>query len=237
MKRALLQRHLWKLFDVTNPHRWIDPRTGDHRVASRNHSDRRAAVQPKIASLIQRLALTRAQILALPDTRAVTVKSGVFAQSHDPADQFEPFLPTDLYAKESSWVCIGTDETIPVDLHVERLKWRSAFYSFIRLPKGRPETLEYIENRARSKERFPVGTQVALIEQAFLISDEGEMILSPLIVSIQLRAYLNVDLSVRDALPKATQCVAEFVMQPRQLMQGNAVMKAMDPLEHLFEAS
>jgi hypothetical protein len=236
VKRALLQRHLWKVFDVTSPYRWKDPQTGAHRVANRNHSDRRAAVQPKIGSLIQRLALTRAQILALPDTQAVTVKSGGFAQRHDPTDPFKPFLPTDLYSKESSWVCIGTDETIPVDLHAERLKWRSAFYSFIRLPKGRPETLEYIEN-AHSKEQFPVGTQVALIEQAFLISDKGEMILSPLTVSISLRAYLNVNLGARKARPAATQCVAEFVIQPRQLMQGNAVLKAMDPLEHRFEAS
>jgi hypothetical protein len=236
VKRALLQRHLWKLFDVTPPHRWIDPQTGAHRVLNRNHSDRRAAVQPKIASLIQRLALTRERILMLPNTLAATVKSGGFALRHDPTDQFEPFLPADLYSKESSWVCIGTDETIPVDLHVERVKWRSAFYSFIRLPKGRPETLEYIEN-AHSKEQFPVGTQVALIEQAFLISDKGELILSPLIVSTSLRAYLIVNLSVVHARPAATQCVAEFVMQPRQLMQGNAVMKAMDPIEHRFEAS
>jgi len=78
VKRALLQRHLWKVFD-TNFFR-------------RSHSDRRAAVQPKIASLIRRLALTRAQILALPDTRAVTVKSGGFAQRHDPKDGFKPYV-------------------------------------------------------------------------------------------------------------------------------------------------
>lgn len=232
VKRALLQRHLWKLFDVTIRSRWIDSRTGKQRFGSLNHPNRRAALQPKIASLIQRLALTKAQILALPDPRAATVKSGEFAQRHDPADQLKPFLPADLYAKDSSWVCIGTDEAIPVDLHVERRKWRSAFYSFIRLPKGRAETLEYIE-----KKQIPVGTQVALIEQAFLISDQGELVLSPLIVSISLRAYLYVNGGTRDERPETTQCVAEFVMQPRQLMQGNAVMKALNPLEHRFEAS
>tara|TARA_R110002072_G_scaffold179059_1_gene335071 strand:+ start:135331 stop:136635 length:1305 start_codon:yes stop_codon:yes gene_type:complete len=236
VKRALLQRHLWKLFDATCPHRWIDSRTGEQRVASLNHSDRRAAVQQKSASLIQRLALTKAQILALPGTWAATVKSGDFARRHDPTNQFAPFLPANLLAKESSWVCMGTDEVIPADLHVDKLKWRSAFYSFIRLPKGRTETLEYVEKEL-SKDNFPVGTQLALVEQAFLISDEGERILSPLIVSISLRTYMFVRRNAHDEVPETTQSVAEFVMQPRELMLGNAVMKAIDPQEHRFDAS
>jgi hypothetical protein len=109
----------------------------------------------------------------------------------------------------------------------------------MRLPGGRNETLNYIEKLNR-RGVFPVGTQVALIEQAFLISDDGELILSPLIVSIQIRAYLDVDRHARkkvDGHLKATQCVAEFVMQPRQLMKGNAVMKAMGPSEYRFEAA
>ena len=96
-------------------------------------------------------------------------------------------------------------------------------------------TLKYM-NRLNPKEVFPVGTQFALIEQAFLISDKGELILSPLIVSISLRAFLDVNLGRRTARPAATQCVAEFVLQPRQLMQGNAVMKALHPREHRYEA-
>ena len=122
-----------------------------------------------------------------------------------------------------------------MELHTEKLKWRSAFYTFMRLPGGRPETLKYIE-KVNRKDGFPVGTQFALIEQAFLISDKGERILSPLIVSISLRAYLDVNLSAGDARPAATQCVAEFVMQPRQLMQDNAVMKALGPGDYRFEA-
>jgi hypothetical protein len=77
VKRALLQRHLWKVFDVTFP--------PNYQGYSRRHpdidtwpkySDRRAAVQPKVASLIKKLALTSEQILALPNTLAATVKSG-----------------------------------------------------------------------------------------------------------------------------------------------------------------
>ena len=198
VKRALLQRHLWKLFDVTSPHQWKEWRTEKQHVVSRNHQDRRTALQPKIASLIQRLALTRERILMLPDTLTATVNSGGFAKRHDPTDPFKPFLPGDLDALKASWVCMGTDEPVPVDLHVERVDWRSAFYSFIRLPKGHAQTLAYYDN-AKSQQPFPVGTQVALVEQAFLISDKGEMVLSPLVATVSLRAYVNVDLSSRKA--------------------------------------
>ena len=188
----------------------------------------------------------REQILAIPDTRAVTVKSGGIALRHDPKDRFKPFLPADLYSKESSWICFGEDySSIPAHIHSPKLKWRSAFLQFMRVPGGRTETLKYLEKLKKRKKVFPVGTQFALIEQAFLISKDGELILSPLIVSISLRAYLDVNReapylvnrSARDARLLATQCVAEFVMQPRQLMQGNAVMKAMNPRDYRFETA
>ncbi len=238
VRRALLQRHLWKVFDTTFNWDWApDWYWAGRKSFPKSHMDRRAAVQPKIASIIQRLALTKAQILALPNTIAATVKSGGFAERHDPRDRFKPFLPADLYSKESSWICVGEDQhPIPASTHTSKLYARSIFLQFMRLPGGRTETLSYMETLKKTAEPFPVGTQFALIEQPFLISNEGEMILSPLIVSIQLRAYLDVKLRAHDADPKATQCVAEFVMQPRQLMQGNAVMRAMTPSDFRFEA-
>jgi hypothetical protein len=235
VKRALLQRHLWKVFDTTTPIRWIDVRTKEPRVYRRPHADRRDAVRPKIASLIQRVALTKAQIRALPNTMAATVKSGGFAQSHEPNDLFKPFLPVDLYSTKSSWVCLGElDSPIPANQHASKFKWRSAFHSFMNVPGGRAETLKCVKKFNR-REELPVGTQFALIEQAFLISDDGELILSPLTVSISFRAYIGVNQIARTGRYRATQCVAEFVMQPRQLMQGNAVMKALDPGDYRFE--
>lgn len=72
----------------------------------------------------------------------------------------------------------------------------------MRLPGGRTETLEYMARVRQKVEQFPVGTQFALIEQAFLISDEGEMILSPLTVSISLRAYLDVERTFQRKRPR-----------------------------------
>ena len=229
VKRALLQRHLWKVFDTTFDWDWWkengDWYWGGRKYFPRSHMDRRNASQPKLVALIRRLALTKEQIQSLPNPLAATVKSGGFATAHDPEDRFKPFLRADLYGKDSSFVCLGEDRhEIPVSQHTGKLYSRSMFLQFMRLPGGRKETLEYMEKIKKKTELFPVGTQFALIEQPYLISKQGEMILSPMIVSVQLRAYLDVDRTSREARPEATQCVTEFVMPPRELMKGNAVM-------------
>ena len=220
VKRALLQRHLWKVFDATGPGRVV-----------RSHLANRTDAQKKLASLIQRLALTKREILALPDVGAATAKSGDFPQHYDRKAPFGPFFPADLYAKESSWVCLGkVDHPIPAIHHSFFVDCRSAFIAFMRVPAARKETLAYVEKL--NTDVFPVGTQFALVEQAFVISDKGEMVLSPLVPNIQLRAHLIVDFNLpRDSLSPATQCVAEFAMQPRHLMSGKAVMRAIGPIE------
>ncbi|MGI9239858.1 MAG: hypothetical protein ACR2RV_03605, partial [Verrucomicrobiales bacterium] len=225
VQRALLQLHLWKVFDASH--------------GKRSHPHRRAALQPKIASLMQRLALTRAEIMKIPSTRVATLESGGFAQCHDAKDPFLPFLPADLYSDESSWICLGDDEDpIPAHIHTVEARWRTLFLTFMRLPGGRTTTLQFLKDLEKRtggrSESFPVGTQFALIEQAFLISDKGEQVLSPLIVSIALRAYLDVDRKFRKAGPP-TQSVAEFVMQPRQLINGTAVMRALNLRDHRYE--
>ncbi len=241
VQRALMQRNLWDVFEYTFNWDWPEDWWWEgQRSFPKTHMERRNIAQPKIASLIKRLALSKDQILALPDTMAATVKSGKFEETHDPADPFKPFLPRDLNSTtESSWICVGEDgEEIPADLHTGRAYNRSMFLQFLRLPGGRAETLEYMDRIRKRPHQFPVGTQFALLERPFLISKDGELVLSPLVTSIQLRAYLNVGRRFEfwkdDAEP--TQCVAEFVMQPRQLMRGNAVMKAPERRDVRFEA-
>ncbi|MFT5528047.1 MAG: hypothetical protein ACI9HK_006035, partial [Pirellulaceae bacterium] len=215
IKKAILQRHLWVIFDATMP--------GPDSVERKPNANR-AKLQARIASLIKRLALSKEKILALPNTGLATIESGNFAVKHDPNDHLAQFLPADLYAENSSWVCIGRAGQRPTT-HSHLQNWRSAFFQFVKAPGGREATIASIDGINRG-EVFPVGTQFALTEHALLISDKEEMVLSPLVFGIQLRAYLDVTRSARDARPSPTQCVTEFVMQPRQLMRGNAVMKA-----------
>ena len=241
VQRALMQRNLWELFETTFNWKWSADWWWDgQRSFPKTHIERRAIAQPKITALIKRLALTKEQILSLPNTLAATIKSGQFAETHDPAGPLKPFLPRDLYfSAESSWICLGEDgEEIPADLHTGNRYSRSMFLQFMRLPGGRAETLEYMERISKRPHQFPVGTQFALVEQPLLISKDGELVVSPLVVAVQIRAYLDVGRDFRryDDEPKDTQCVAEFVMQPRQLMQGNAVMRAMGPKDFHFDA-
>lgn len=70
LKRALLQRDLWAVFDWLNTF----------------YSNKRAAItelQSKLAQVMQRLALTPDQIPTLPDTYAAAVASGIFAAAYD----------------------------------------------------------------------------------------------------------------------------------------------------------
>jgi len=99
--------------------------------------------------------------------------------------------------------------------------------------------------------QFPEGTQLALVQRAMLISDQGEILLSPLVQSVQLRAHMDVGLQLRhDGPPDVSmfgQAVAEFVLAPKQWMQGGTPLRAVrrkeiryttffssgrDPLEH-----
>ena len=116
VQRALMQRNLWELFETTFNWEWSSDWWWDgQRAFQKTHMQRRAVAQPKLASLVKRLALTKAQILELPNTLAATARSGQFAEAHDPASPLKPFLPRDLHSsQESSWICLAEDgEKIP----------------------------------------------------------------------------------------------------------------------------
>ncbi len=219
VQRAVLQRQLWALFDATTPSRF---------VSRRPHEARRNAVRQRIAALIRQLALTRAEIESLPDALHATAKAGKYATAFDLDKPTHPFLPPDIGQEKSAWVCYSRGSS-PVNLHARDSRWRSAFFQFIRLPGGRDNTIQYIDGW-NGQDVFPVGTQVALIEKAFLISDKGELVLSPMTLGLQLRAFRNVEQTAREA-GTATQCVAEFISRPRDYIRGKTLMAAVSPTD------
>ena len=213
-QRAVLQRQLWAVFDATTPSRF---RTG------RSHQKHRDAVRSQLADLIRKLALSRSEIEALPSTLPATVRSKKYPSKFTIESPFQPFLPPELSDNSSGWICFGRRSS-PVTFHARDNRWRSAFFQFIRLPKGRQASIDYLRHW-KKENAFPAGTQVALIEQAFLISNDGAIVLSPLTASIQLRAFRNVEEHVREA-ESTTQCVAEFISRPRDYANGNALLTA-----------
>lgn len=250
VQRALLQRHLWAVFDWTTRRQasWWKEEPGD--VVTN-----RIKFQEKIASLIRRLALSKEEILKLPNTLLSTTRSKKYASEYDPKDHLKPFLPPGLGQTNSAWVSMQRyGATITAMSHTDEAIWRSAFHVFMRLPGGRDRTVQYLKTLADYRgmwvtdkpederfttpngglhyagvyvnpetPQFPVGTQVALVEQALLISDNGELVPSPLFLTVQLRAYI--DMNKRNSA-KPKQAFAEFVLRPNELIKGNPVMAA-----------
>ncbi len=230
VQRAIMQRLLWAVFD------WTAKRGG-------NASERKRALQRKLVPIIRRLSLSYEEINALPDNFAATVKADRYSQAPDPKDLFKSFFPATLFAPESSWICMTTSDTsakspLPAQTHSRDKLYRSAFTLFIRLSGGRDQTLQYLNDlanfrdhwttegtgrrrgsnvsRNRKTPRFPPGTQFALVRQALLISDAGKLVVSPLIESVQVRAYLL----------GHDKAVAEFLMEPTKLIAGETILRA-----------
>jgi hypothetical protein len=129
--------------------------------------------------------------------------------------------------------------------HARVFAGRSVFLVFIRLPEGRKATLAYLDKlntfpkpwkvppgRADEGEtgrrppppelnpdapQFPVGTQVALVRQAVVVTDDGKPTPTPLTESVQLRTY-------REILPpeKDTETHAEKAQGFVELKQRRA---------------
>jgi hypothetical protein len=208
VKRAMLQRDLWAVFDWSvQQYSWSgQPEYGDEK----------RELQNRLAELLRRLALTQEQIKALPDNYAQAVNSGVFPAKYDPAQPQRPFLPPDLFDPHGPWVCITPNpETLAeggvAKSHVLNVSGRSVFLVFMRLPEGRKATLDYFQTLwdfpqawvAGPADRgpletnpdlpsFPAGTQVALVRQMMLLDNEGNLFVSPIAESVQIRVYREI---------------------------------------------
>ena len=90
LKRAILQRDLWAVFD------WSVQREPDDEGET-SHEKERQELQIRLAEVLRRLALTSKEIESLPDNYAEAVASGVFAKEYDPDHRDRMFLPPDLF--------------------------------------------------------------------------------------------------------------------------------------------
>ena len=98
-------------------------------------------------------------------------------------------------------------------LHVFNFSGRSVFLVFVRLPEGRQATLDYFQTlwnfpqpwvpgpppvaADQSQENpdlpsFPPGTQMALVRQMMLFDNQGNLAVSPITESVQIRVYREI---------------------------------------------
>jgi hypothetical protein len=229
LKRAVMQRDLWAVFDTTvgkarhvievsesgrvvTTDRLIDP--GE---AVPDHRAERRALQRRLAQVMRRIALTPEQIAALPDNLTQAVRSGSFAAEFDPAHPDRPFLP-DLLARDGPWVAVtnarrSDNDGVGAVEHTRFTKGRSVFTTLLRLPGGRRATEAYLKKMdGGNLPEFPAGTETALLRRAFLIDTTGEPRISPLTESVQFRAFRTMD----SGLP------FEFSLRRADLFAGRA---------------
>jgi len=239
LKRAVMQRDLWAAYEWT-------VRMGNIDNKAPSLTATLSELQSRLVVVIKRIALSKAEVEALPDNYAATVASGKFAADPDPAQPGAPFLPPVLFKQESPWACIGDKRDFPLAVqHENGCTYHSAFFAFIRLPEGRAalaayldtikKSVPYIPDPAPPKGRFiekdpvkanpdmpqiPAGTIVALVRQMVLIDNEGRPVATHLTESVQFRIYRRIVQDGSDFNEEHAQFFYEFLMD-RKLLFSN----------------
>ena len=152
VKRVVLQRDLWAIFD------WL---ANESEILP----ERRRVLMPRLARAIRRLALNRSQIDRLPDVYRLAADSHVLADRLDAARPERPFLPPDFFASSGPWVTIGGSYPIAPQ-HVLELS-RSAFLVLWNLPGGSSATKAYLSKLWDFPEPY-------VVDGSFTITRDGE---------------------------------------------------------------
>lgn len=179
LKRAMFQRDMWAVFD------WSTSQ-------SEPYPSERKALETRLAQIIRSVALSKEEIGSLPNNYALEIKSHTFpvnAPAHDPE---AAFLPAELFQADSAWVPMGREGGPIAMTHTEAFPFfgRSVFLVFVRSPIGREGTLDFIGSLNTGPNPVTaVGSDVALVRRMLLIDDQGDLALSPLVETIQIRHF------------------------------------------------
>src|SRR5262245_21299464 len=166
LKRALLQRDLWTLFDSLSVPRWA--------AAQKNPAIELAT---RVARILPRLSLTADEIKKLPDN---------YAQAAERKD--EASLPRDLWEPNGPWVLLGDAAGMPLALeHVHFFGGRSTFFVFLRAGDKREQTLKFLDDLRKKAPDASPPLQVALLRQMQLIDDQGRRVTTNVTETLQMR--------------------------------------------------
>ena len=210
LKRALLQRDLWELFDWSTGY-----------TSSPNEKLARRELQSRLAIAIRRLALTTNEIAALPDNYARTTKISA------------PDLPAGLNQTNGDWLSVSDqNDLLTTPTHVAFFRGHSTFQVLVRFPEGRQAAIAYLDQLRRFEHiwiyqtnpmfpftitygfdgtnsvpiatnnepreiltlnpglpQFPTNTEWALVRRMCVIDADGNIQPSPMMESVQMRHY------------------------------------------------
>ena len=211
LKRVLLQRDLWTLFDFLMTRHIA--RRGDHPTRQRRHELCR-----KLAKGIRALALSAEVLAKLPDNYSFAIRSRRFAAKHD----FDPktdYLPTGLFSGNDEWQELDffqaqRSEDVErryVFLHMRAFQGRSYFRVFCRFPQGRSQFESYLKDldargidwRASAQHgsiflkpdapEMPAGTEVVLLQYLIGLDTDLKPIPTSLVESVRLLIFKHAD--------------------------------------------
>jgi hypothetical protein len=244
VKRAILQRDLWAVFDWSALQESLSQRP--------TYDEEKRELQSRLAEVLHRLALTAEEIASLPANYGHAVASEAFSKEYDPAHPERAFLPPDLFDPLGPWVCTNGNSNFGQSVAIEHLmtfSGRSRFLVFVRLPAGRKATLEYFRTLWNFPQpwvatdspgqtdvnpnlpSFPAGTQVVLLRQMTLFDNRGKVVDAPITESVQIRVYRAItasepsspDMTSHSALvERSGQAFYEIKISRRQLFANQA---------------
>lgn len=170
LQRALMQADLWAAYEL------LFGRRGAAGVPVRGFDAQRAEFVSLLARLIHKLALTPAEIRALPDNYGATANIG---------------MPP-LFQPGSGWIEV---EWRPTRSHDFDAGLRTASRVFFR-PRTPPADINAFVNRFRNLpgERSDPAAMLeamALVTEQLLIASDGAVTRSPLTIDVQIRRVVN----------------------------------------------
>jgi len=193
--RAIVSRDLWAFFDIVSDSQLVSAKVGEAPVRSPADTAALARLRQLFAVALRKIALSPAEIAALPDNYARAVASKALPSSFDPRMPDAVFLPPKLLSSDGDWIELVMRGQGPAARHhLRAFGGRSLFRIFLRHPRGKDAGKAFREalNRSHSKAapaapRIEPGTQLALVRQMILVDDEGRLRATKVTLSVELR--------------------------------------------------
>jgi hypothetical protein len=197
LKRALLQRDLWELFD------WAAVPVPYYRA---QFPKARRELESRLAVVIRRLALTTNEITSLPDNYKQTKTNNA------------PDLPYGLSQTNGDWVGVSDNsDLLTTPTHVASFEGHSTFQVLLHVPDGRLPAIAYLDKLRQFEHtwiyvtnnspfattnepreilslnphlpQFPTNTEWALVRRMCVIDTDGNIQPTPIMENVQMRRY------------------------------------------------
>lgn len=195
LRRALLQRDLWPVFDLLQQTGYWDRENWKPYTAAQNR--RRKRLSRQVAIAMMSLAPSESELPAISRKYALAMNAGRFSKSGT-GDAAGLLLPLVL-GKQGDWIEVSNSKGGLLEHTKDSgLHGRSRFRVFLRFPNsagGRAGVRKFFQQGRWNDRRsdVPPGTGVALVRTAMIVTRDGKVVSTPIVEKIELRLLRHVD--------------------------------------------